>query len=118
MALYEALKGIKPSEIKKGFFKASEEVLSRPIEAFQFFLESREAYHVDLKQMLKSTKGATKKSALEPAIVRQEKRELKLIEFGMTALHAVQTELALLPSAKRPAIPDYPLLDGKVILKL
>lgn len=114
MTLNEALDGVNPRTIGEGLRKASVEVLSRPIEVFQYYLESRECYLVDRHLMLKSAATKPKKSDIGTPQERQIKREREATEFGLMALQLVKTELELLPPADRPNIPAFSIIGGKV----
>lgn len=116
MARHEALKGIEPKTIREGLKLAAQEVLLRPVEVFQFFLESQECYHVDQDYMFKNTTARPRKSAVASPAVRQVERQRTLKEFGLMALECVKAELALLPPAERPAVPAFSLIDGRVTL--
>jgi len=117
MALHDALEDIKPATIKRAIALASKDVLERPVKTFQYYLESQEAYLVDRDDMLTKAAATPIKPALKSPLMRQQKRERRLIDFGLTALQAVKTEIELLPPDKRPDIPPFSIIGGKVILK-
>lgn len=114
MALHEALDGVKPVTIREAFKQTSREVLSRPIEAYQYFLESQESYRLDLQQMIKETTARPRKSALQSPQKRQQKRESRLEKFGLMAWQLVKTEIDILPLSARPALTLPECLYGKV----
>lgn len=118
MALQDALEGIKPDSIKKAISLASGDILERPVQTYEYFLESQEAYLVDRERMLAKASTTPIKPTLKAPIVRQNIREQRLIDFGLAALQAVKTEIELLPPSKRPNIPEYSILGGKVVLKV
>jgi len=103
MSLQEALHAVRPSTIRDALKLASREVLSNPIELYEYFLESRECYEVARELMIKSTTASPRKTSKTP-IERQQLRERRLEEFGAMALALVQTELDLMPAASRPSI--------------
>ncbi len=118
MALHDALDGIKPATIKKAIALASKDVLERPVNTFQCYLESKEAYLVDRDDMLTKASATPIKPALKSPLARQQKREQRLINFGLMALQAVKTEIELLPPDSRPDIPEFSIIGGKVVLKV
>jgi len=118
MARHDALQGINPKTIRDGLKLAAQEVLSRPIETFQYFLESQEAYRLDKDYMFKHTTARPRKStATASPTVRQAERQHTLQEFALMALECVQAEIALLPPTARPAIPAFSLIDGGMTLR-
>ncbi len=118
MARHDALQGVNPKTIRDGLKLAAQEVLSRPVETFQYFLESQEAYRVDKDYMFKHTTARPRKtSPTASPTVRQAERQDNLREFAFMALECVQAEIALLPPAQRPAIPAFSLIDGGMTLR-
>lgn len=118
MARHDALHGINPKTIRDGLKLAAQEVLSRPIETFQYFLESQEQYRVDKDYMFKHTTARpTKSTVVSSPFVRQAERQHSLQEFGLAALECVQAEIALLPPHERPSIPAFSLIDGRTTLR-
>lgn len=116
MALHEALKGIELKTIREGMKHAAQEVLSRPMEAFQYYLESKECYQVDRQLMMKHTAAKAKKSHIEPPAVRAKTKQENMKLFGLMALALVKTELDLTPATSRPSIPSFSLTGSKVTL--
>ena len=116
MVLHESLDGLKPPTIRKALTEAAGEVLSRPIEAYQYLLECREAYRVDRHLLLERT-GAPNLPPLLPPVERQQTREDRLRNFALLALQLVRTELDMLPPDARPAIPEFTLPGSGLILR-
>ena len=114
MTLHEALHGVKSVTIREVIKKASQEILLRPIELFQYFLESQECYRVDRDLMIKSAMAKPRKSTLAAPRERQQQRERRLEEFGAMALRLIKTELELLPLAERPSIPAFSMIGSKM----
>lgn len=116
MALHDALAGVNPKTIREGIKVAAHEVLSRPIETYQYYLESGECYKNDRQLMFASTHAKPKKSHTSSPLANQKARQHKIEEFGLMALQLVKTEIDLMPPASRPSIPAFSLVDGKVTL--
>ena len=116
VALHEALKSVKPASIKHALALASKEVLSSPVEAYEYFLESRDRYQLDRKSILQDLGKPVPASYGKTPQERYEKRTAQLEAFGMAAFALVKTELDLMPKTMRPnlAIPDC--LMGRVAL--
>ncbi|MDD2324621.1 MAG: hypothetical protein PHW63_01215 [Alphaproteobacteria bacterium] len=113
-AYHEAIEGAKPSEIRKALAAASKEVLSNPVEAFQYFLEVHDSYRIARDLMMKATTPRPRKSAPTTPDERRIKRADRLDTFGTMVWKTVEAELALMPPAARPRIIVPKCLAGVV----
>ncbi|HBM90919.1 MAG TPA: hypothetical protein DD400_03460 [Rhodospirillaceae bacterium] len=116
MAKHDALSGVKREKIREGIKLAARDVLSRPIEIYKYYLESRECYQLDRQCIKKETTNKPRKSQTETPETRTKNRHQSLKEFGVIALHAVKAEIELLPKAERPTIEPFELSNGRLKL--
>ena len=114
MGLHEAIEGADIKTIKTALRVASQEVCTRPVEAYEYFLDSRERFLLDRKNMMKNAAHTTAPFYKRSPTERAQHKGDELKQFGLMVWNLIETELALMPASKRPKIILPPCLAGAI----
>ncbi|NCC02670.1 MAG: hypothetical protein EOM37_01275 [Proteobacteria bacterium] len=116
MGLYEAIEGADEKTIRASMKLAAQDVCSRPVEAFEYFLDSRERFLLDRKNVMKVTAQTNAPFYKRSPSERAQHKDDKLKQFGLMVWKLVETELSLMPASSRPKIILPPCLIGSVLM--
>ncbi len=114
MGLYEAIEGADVKTIRAAMKLAAKDVCTRSVEAFEYFLDSRERFLHDSKNMMKRVAPTASPFYARSPAERAQHKDDKLKQFGLMVWKLVETELSLMPASSRPKIILPPCLVGAV----
>lgn len=114
MGLHEALEGADKNTIRKALTLAAQEICSRPVEAYEYYLDSRERFLLDRDNMMKGAKPSSAPFYLQTPTQRAESKEKQLMAFGLMVWDLIETELSMMPASARPNIKIPRVLMGRV----